>query len=95
MQTYLVTYDISNPKRLRRVFRLLEGFGDHLQLSVFRCDLSDVALVRLQAGLAEIIHHERDQVLLVDLGPTGRRADRVVRSLGRSLPPPSRGCVVV
>ncbi|MDR0535374.1 MAG: CRISPR-associated endonuclease Cas2, partial [Puniceicoccales bacterium] len=31
---YLVCYDIANPKRLRRVARLLEGFGTRLQYSV-------------------------------------------------------------
>jgi CRISPR-associated protein Cas2 len=32
---YLVSYDISDPKRLRKVARSLEGFGVRLQYSVF------------------------------------------------------------
>ena len=39
-QSYVVTYDICDPKRLRRVYETLRGHGDHLQLSVFRCDLT-------------------------------------------------------
>jgi len=38
-RVYIVAYDISHPKRLRRVFRTMKVYGQHLQLSVFRCDL--------------------------------------------------------
>jgi CRISPR-associated protein Cas2 len=31
---YLVAYDIHDKKRLRRVFKLMKGFGQWLQLSV-------------------------------------------------------------
>jgi len=30
MYLYLVTYDICDPKRLRKVYRLMRGYGDHL-----------------------------------------------------------------
>lgn len=36
---YLVSYDICQPKRLRQVARVLEGFGVRLQYSVFECPL--------------------------------------------------------
>ena len=32
--TYIVCYDICEPKRLRDVFKMMCGWGDHLQLSV-------------------------------------------------------------
>lgn len=35
--TYLVCYDICNDKRLRKVFQVVRGYGDHLQYSVFEC----------------------------------------------------------
>ncbi len=41
-------------------------------------------LERLRAELAEIIHHDKDQVLFVDLGPTEGRGDRVITALGKS-----------
>ena len=68
-QTYIVTYDVSSPNRLRRVFKTLKGYGDHLQLSVFRCELNHRELVELRARLGGIIHHDQDQVLFVDVGP--------------------------
>lgn len=80
---YVVTYDICDPKRLRRVFKTMKGFGDHLQFSVFQCDLPAVDLVRMREALGEIIHHDEDQVLIIDLGPTEGRPIKSIESLGR------------
>ena len=41
---YLVSYDICDPKRLRKVARSLEGFGVRLQYSVFECPLDEMRL---------------------------------------------------
>ena len=40
METYIVTYDIRNPKRLRRVAKTCEDFGCRRQLSIFLCRIS-------------------------------------------------------
>jgi CRISPR-associated protein Cas2 len=82
-RTYIVCYDIADPKRLRNVFKKMRAWGDHLQFSVFECQLRPVDLVRLRAELAEIINHDKDQVLFVDLGPTEGRGDRVITALGK------------
>lgn len=92
---YLVTYDVSNDKRLRRTFKCLLGYGDPLQYSVFRCELSQRERVLLVAALTEIIHNGEDQVMIVNLGPADGRASECVEVLGRPSPPPVRGVVVV
>ena len=74
---YLVTYDICDPKRLRLVFRIMLGFGDHIQLSVFRCALSESELQKLTERLHKTIHHAEDQVLFVELGPLPERNPRI------------------
>ncbi len=94
-QTYLVTYDISDPRRLRQVFQTMRGYGDHLQLSVFRCDLSLRERIELRAKLREVMHMEEDQVLFVDLGPSDGRAMTSIESLGRAYTHPERLAVVV
>ncbi len=83
LQCYLVTYDISSPKRLRGVYKTLQGYGEHLQLSVFRCDLTAVRLVALRMALAEIIHHQQDQVLLIRLGGSTEKTLERFEVLGR------------
>src|SRR3990172_6305833 len=67
---YLVSYDISDPKRLRKTARALEGFGVRLQYSVFECPLDDMRLAMLKAALHPILKHDEDQVLFVSLGPS-------------------------
>ena len=80
--TYLVCYDICDDKRLRKVFKTCRNYGDHLQYSVFECDLNDGEMVRLERELAEIINHLEDQVLFVALGPAESRGERVIRAVG-------------
>lgn len=92
---YLVAYDIADDKRLRKTFRCLNGYGDPVQYSIFFCDLSPRERVLLIADLTEIIHQQEDQVMVVKLGPTDGRGSEVVETLGRTLPPTERGCVVV
>lgn len=94
-QAYVVTYDICNPKRLRKVYKLMCGYGEHLQLSVFRCELSKRELVELRGELSRLINHFEDQVLFVDIGPVEGRADVAITALGLPYLPPVRRAVVV
>ena len=50
---YLVSYDIANAKRLRRVAKTLESYGTRLQYSVFECPLDDLRLAQARSALAE------------------------------------------
>lgn len=92
---YFVTYDICDPKRLRRVYKTMKGFGAHLQLSVFQCELPEMDVVKMKAALAEVIHHQEDHVLIVDLGPTEGRPIKNIESLGRGFTQVERHAQVV
>ncbi|GMV19557.1 MAG: CRISPR-associated endonuclease Cas2 [Myxococcales bacterium] len=94
-QTFIVAYDVCDPKRLRRVFKTMRGWGDHLQLSVFQCELNKRELVELRTALAAIINHEQDQVLFVDVGPVEGRGSTSIRSLGKPYTHPERHALVV
>lgn len=94
-KSFLVCYDICDDKRLRKVFTVMRGYGDHLQYSVFECQLTAADLVRLRAELSAIIHHREDQVLFVDLGPAEGRGDRVITALGRPYTNLDAPCIVV
>ena len=93
--TYLVCYDISNDKRLRKVFKTCRNYGDHLQYSVFECDLSETEMVNLESELSEIINHIEDQVLFVALGPAESRGERVVRATGQPYSKLDAPCYVI
>lgn len=93
--TYLVTYDICDDRRLRAVYRTMRDFGDHLQYSVFECQMTRTDLAQCRHRLGRIIHHGEDQVLFVHLGPTEGRGDRVITALGRPYAPIDSPCIVV
>jgi CRISPR-associated protein Cas2 len=93
--SYLVCYDICDDKRLRKVFQVMRGYGDHLQYSVFECQLTPMDLARLRADLNAIIHHTEDQVLFVNLGPAEGRGDRVITALGKPYTHVDSPCIVI
>ena len=92
--TYLVCYDICDPKRLRRVAEVCEDFGVRLQYSVFECDLNAAERVKLEGKLADVLHHDEDQVLFIDLGPAEGRGERVITALGRQYTKVDAPCYV-
>jgi len=94
-RNYIVTYDICNDKRLRKVFKTCKGYGLHLQYSVFECDLTEMERVEFETKLKEIINDDEDQVLFVDLGPVALRGERTIRSLGKSYIKLDEPCFVV
>ncbi len=63
---YLVTYDIRESRRLRRVAKTLEGYGTRIQYSVFRCRLRPRELERMQWELTKILDPS-DELLIVGL----------------------------
>lgn len=92
---YIVAYDISDPKRLRKVFVTMRGFGDHLQLSVFRAELSSKERLLMIAKLSAIIKHDEDQVLVIPVGPAGGELEKDIEALGKPYIPSERNAVVV
>jgi CRISPR-associated protein Cas2 len=91
---YLVTYDIRDDKRWRRVFKLMKGFGEWLQLSVFQCRLSRRRHAELVQLLDSTINRRVDALLIIDLGPADKVQPRVV-SLGDKFEPVAREPVIV
>jgi CRISPR-associated protein Cas2 len=77
------------------VFRIMRGWGDHLQLSVFRCELSPRELVELRSALAATIHHGEDKVLFADLGPVEGRGATAIHSMGRAHMDAERSAVIM
>lgn len=91
---YLVCYDICHPKRLRRVAKVCESFGQRLQFSVFECPLDDLRFERLRASLDEIIKHDDDQIMFVSLGPEGGKQIFQIQTIGQPYTARSRVTIV-
>lgn len=74
----LVTYDVSTEsregrRRLRRVARACEDWGQRVQFSVFECDLDPAQWTTLRARLVTIIDAETDSLRFYMLGREWRR----------------------
>jgi CRISPR-associated protein Cas2 len=80
---FIVTYDIADQRRWRRVFKAMHGYGEWIQLSVFQCRLTRRRRAELETRLRELVKNGEDHVLLVDVGP----ADKIhlaVESIGKT-----------
>lgn len=92
---YIVAYDVRDDRRWRKVFKLMLGHGDHLQYSVFRCELSDRERVELIDKLSQAIKHDEDQVLFFPLGPASGTNEQRVYAVGLAYVPSERSAVVI
>ncbi len=63
---WLVSYDVRDPARLRRAAKILEGTGQRMQYSVFRCWMNPTQMQRLRWELTEVLAPE-DDVLFIPL----------------------------
>lgn len=95
MKSYIVSYDIMDPKRLHTVHKTMKGFGDPIHYSVFRCNLTDKGKVELMAALTEIVKHDQDRIMIVDLGPLEGRVEDRIDFIGLHPPDMERKSIIV
>ena len=91
---YLIAYDVSDDKRRAAVFKTLMSSGDHVQFSVFVCQLNDVELARLKGTLAPAINHRQDQIIILDMGPAEAGIETRLECIGKADFPPARVNVI-
>lgn len=92
---YLVSYDITSPKRWRKVFKTMKGYGEHWQYSVFFCILKDIDRVRMQSALEEHMNLKEDQTIIIDLGPDEKAARESAVVLGLPLDEADERAVII
>lgn len=63
---HVICYDITDPKRWRRVYRKLHGYGRPLQYSIFRCRLTPLQMEKLRWELEQLLTAE-DRLLIIHL----------------------------
>ncbi|MCZ2152353.1 MAG: CRISPR-associated endonuclease Cas2 [Bryobacterales bacterium] len=62
VKTYLICYDIADPRRLQRVHRILSRVAVAIQYSVFWGPFSEREMERLWCELSGEIHDRKDDV---------------------------------
>lgn len=83
---WVVTYDVSSPKRWRRVYKTLRRRGAWQQLSAFVCRLTPARASALERELLSHIDPVTDRLMMVDLG-SGRDAENRFRRHGPGMMP--------
>lgn len=59
---WLVSYDIADQKRLRKVARAVAAVGERLHYSLFLCRIDEGELLALQRRIARLINIRADSV---------------------------------
>lgn len=85
MADYVLTYDVNTMdkagrRRLRRMARLCEDYGQRVQLSVFECTVDEMQLDALLARARAIIDAQQDSLRVYRLHGGHERS---VTTLGR------------
>ncbi|WP_243389208.1 CRISPR-associated endonuclease Cas2 [Conservatibacter flavescens] len=70
---YLIGYDISNPKRLAKVYKTLLDYAVPIQYSVFLFEGSKNHLQSCIERLLEIIHTKEDDLRIYQLPTNGKQ----------------------
>ncbi|RLB21062.1 MAG: CRISPR-associated endonuclease Cas2 [Deltaproteobacteria bacterium] len=58
----IVTYDISDERRLQRIGKLMKDYGERILKSVFECTLSPKQFMRMKERIDKTIDHMEDSV---------------------------------
>lgn len=92
---YIVCYDIRDPKRLRLTHKLMLGYGNPLQYSVFLCELSRPERLVMEQRLREVTNQRDDSIAIIDMGPLSRRSRNRIYFLGKGkLKKPPRAVIL-
>ncbi len=77
VRLYLIAYDISSPKRWRRVQKAMRRLCRRSQLSVFVCRGTPARLARLETTLRGEMDLVSDRLMVLDLGPSETAAAKL------------------
>ena len=80
---YVVAYDIPSDRRRTKVYKVLSGFGQWTQYSLFELFLNDKELILLQNKLGKLLHAEQDSVRFY---PLCAACLKQVETIGSELP---------
>jgi len=58
----LATYDISDPKRLIKVGKIMKDYGERVLKSVFECNISESRFQHMKKRIEDTIDHTEDSV---------------------------------
>jgi len=79
---YVVAYDISSNRRRTKIHKILSGFGQWTQFSLFECYLTEKEHLTLQAKMEKVVE-EKDRIRLY---PLCKNCLQKIETTGMALP---------
>lgn len=93
----LITYDVNTEteagkKRLRKVAKACQNYGQRVQNSVFECIIDPARLKQLQANLERLIDEDKDSLRYYYLGDEWHKR---IEHVGAKKPVDLKGTLIV
>jgi CRISPR-associated protein Cas2 len=84
---YVISYDVPDDRRRNKIARLLEGYGERVQKSVFEAHLDERGYADLRKRLARLMKADQDNVRFYRLCAECRATIETVGRVGVTPPP--------
>jgi CRISPR-associated protein Cas2 len=76
------------------MFEILKDHGEHVQYSVFLCELTEREHAALIILSRQTLHEKEDQLLILDIGPPGLDWTQQLSCIGKHWTPLVRSTIV-
>jgi CRISPR-associated protein Cas2 len=76
---YLICYDIRDPSRWRKAYKLLLGYGERIQYSIFRARLTKREVEKIRLDLSVILDDVDSLLILVICNNCSARIPKINR----------------
>lgn len=80
----IIAYDIPDDRRRTKLAKILLGYGDRIQYSVFVVDCSPARMLRLKDQVQDVVEKKIDSVLFCDLGLISQLGSTKYSYIGQS-----------
>lgn len=96
-RVYLLSYDIRDKKRLRKMHKVALAYGRRLQYSLYACALTRTQRIELRIAVGDIMDAQVDSVIILDLGMMADRDSWIppYEALGAVLAIETRSSIIV
>jgi len=91
---YFIAYDVRDPQRLLQVHKIMKGYGDPVQYSVFVCKLNGSEIIMLKQDIGEAMNFSEDRLLIINTGAVEKDTHNV-EVIGMSLEKQMEGAIIV
>ncbi len=74
----LAVYDICDPKRLRKIAKMMEGYGLRVQYSVFECQLTNTKIEEMKKNVSKTMNLLEDGFRIYPLMGKSRQKQTII-----------------